>query len=310
VVSGVDASVTVVLYNSDDHLRSCLAALGSDLRAGVAELIVVDNASPDDSVRITEEAAPLATLIRSTVNLGFAGACNLAWPAVCGRYWLLLNPDVVLDPGTIEELVRWMDEHPRVAVSSPWFRDGATGELAYPGRAFPSISRALIELLRLHRLLPTRVRGSFLQARYVKSPTTATTAPDWVPGAAMMVRSQAVAEVGLLDESFFLYGEDLEWCWRMRSSGWRIAACPTAVATHHPSTSSRRTWNEDEVAGRIARGGADACRMVRGRVYVRAYALLMVVALGIEAWHPGNVPETRRRAASASRAWWRTLRQL
>jgi GT2 family glycosyltransferase len=202
-----------------------------------------------------------------------------------------------------------MDEHPSVAVSSPWLRDGATGELTYPGRAFPSISRTLIELLRLHLLLPARVRGDLLQGPYVKSPTTTTTPPDWVPGAAMMVRSQAVAEVGLLDESFFLYGEDLEWCWRMRSSGWTIATCPTAVATHHPSASSRRTWTEDEVDGRIAAGVVDACRMVRGRLYARAYVLLTVVALSVEAWHPGHAPETRRRAASASRAWLRTLRR-
>jgi N-acetylglucosaminyl-diphospho-decaprenol L-rhamnosyltransferase len=305
-----DVSVTLVLYNSDDHLRACLAALRGDLDTGIAELIAVDNASPDGSARITEEAVPWARLIRSPVNRGFAGACNLAWPAVGGRYWLLLNPDVVLDPGALEELVRWMDSHPDVGVASPWLRDATTAEPSYPGRSFPSVSRTLFELLRLHLLLPARLRGELLQGPYVKSVATSTTQPDWVPGAAMMVRSAAVDEVGLLDESFFLYGEDLEWCWRTRSAGWRIATCPTAVATHHAGASSRRTWSDEEVGKRTATGVAKACRLVRGRPYARLYALLTVLALSLEAWHPGRAPEARRRAAAARRAWLRTLQHL
>jgi len=307
---GVDVSVTLVLYNSDDHLRECLGALACDLRTGLAELVAVDNASPDQSARITQEAAPQARLIRSAANRGFASACNLAWPAVGGRYWLLLNPDVVLDPGVLQDLVRWMDRHPDVGAASPWLRDGSTGELSYPGRAFPSLSRTLIEMLRLHLLLPPRLRGDLLQGPYVKPNAPSAAQPDWVPGAAMMVRRQAVEQVGPLDEAFFLYGEDLEWCWRMRGSGWRIATCPAAVATHHASTSSRRTWPDDEVGRRIAAGVAQACRKIRGTNYVRAYALVTVLALSLEAWHPGRPSADRRRAASARRAWWRTLRRL
>lgn len=301
-------SVTVVLFNSDDHLRACLGALQGALGSGQAELVAVDNASPDESAAITREAAPRARLITSAVNRGFAGACNLAWPSVTGRYWLLLNPDVVLDPGALEELTRWMDRHPEVAVVSPWLRDGSNGELGYPGRAFPSVSRALIELLRLHLLLPAHRRGDLWQGSYVRPGSPSAAAPDWVPGAAMMVRRAAVQDVGPLDETFFLYGEDLEWCWRLRRSGWGIATCPSAVATHHASASSRRTWSEDEVAGRIAAGIAEACRKARGRRYARAYAGVTVLALSLEAWHPGRSPEERRRAASARRAWFRTLR--
>ena len=308
-MSANEVSVTVVLYNSDGHLRACLAGLHGDLSGGLAELIAVDNASPDASARITEESVPAARLIRSPVNLGFAGACNLAWPAVGGRYWLLLNPDVVLDPGALMELVGWMDQHPEVGIVSPWLRDGTTGELAYPGRAFPSIFRTLVELLRVHLLLPARVRGGLLQGAYVKSMTTSTARPDWVPGAAMLVRRKAVEEAGLLDESFFLYGEDVEWCWRMRRSGWKIAADPWAVATHYASASSLRTWSDEEVGDRIAAGILQACRTVRGSPYARVYALLTVVAMSLEAWHPGNAPGIRRRAASSRRAWLRTLRR-
>jgi N-acetylglucosaminyl-diphospho-decaprenol L-rhamnosyltransferase len=305
-----DVSVTLVLYNSDDHLRACLGALEGALRSGRAELVLVDNASPDPSATVALAAAPQARLISSAVNRGFAGACNLAWPSVSGRYWLLLNPDVVLDPGALEELARWMDQHPDVAIVSPWLRAGSSGEPVYPGRAFPSVSRGLIECLRLHLLLPAHRRGELLQGSYVNPGVPVPADSDWVPGAAMMVRRTAIDAVGLLDESFFLYGEDLDWCWRMRSAGWRIATCPAALATHHASASSRRTWPEDEVARRIAAGVAEACRKVRGTRYARAYALVTVLALSLEAWHPGRSPEHRRGAASARRAWSRTLRNL
>lgn len=306
-VSAPEVSVTLVLYNSDDHLRACLAALRGDLSTGFAELIAVDNASPDDSVRIAEEVVPGATLIGSPVNRGFACACNLAWPAVGGRYWLLLNPDVVLDPGALAGLVGWMDQHPEVGVASPWLRDAATGELTYPGRAFPSIARTVIELLRLHLLLPARLRGDLLQGSYVTSATARATQPGWVPGAAMIARTEAVDRVGLFDESFFLYGEDLEWCRRMRRSGWRIATCPTAVATHHAGASSRRTWTDEEVDTRVAAGIYEACRRERGGPYARVFAFSTVLALSLEAWHPGRAPQARRRAAAARRGWLRTL---
>jgi GT2 family glycosyltransferase len=305
-----DVSVTMVLYNSDDHLRACLAALEGALCSGRAELVAVDNASPDQSAAITLAAVPQTRLISSVVNRGFAGACNLALPSVNGRYWLLLNPDVVLDPGAVEELSSWMDQHRDVAIVSPWLRPGRSEAPAYPGRAFPSVSRGLIELFRLHLLLPAGRRGALLQGPYVRPGAPIPAAADWVPGAAMMVRRAAIDAVGSLDESFFLYGEDLEWCWRMRSSGWRVATCPTAAATHHASASSRRTWPEDEVARRIAAGVAEACRKVRGVGYARAYALVTVLALSLEAWHPRRSAEQRRGARSARRAWSRTLRCL
>ncbi len=304
-----DVSVTLVLYNSDDHLRACLAALRAELASGRAELLAVDNASPDQSASIALAAVPRSGMITSAVNRGFAGAANLAWPSVRARYWLLLNPDVVLDPGALEELIRWMDEHADVAIASPWLRDADSAEPAYPGRAFPSVSHVLIELLRLHRLLPAGRRGNLLQGSYVRLSTPVTVDPDWVPGAAMMVRRSAVDAVGALDESFFLYGEDLEWCSRMRRAGWRIATCPSAVATHHASASSRRTWPEDEVEARIAAGVAEACRKRRGSRYARLYALVTVLALSLEGLHPGRTRAQRTRAAAARRGWLRTLRR-
>jgi N-acetylglucosaminyl-diphospho-decaprenol L-rhamnosyltransferase len=298
-----DVCVTIVLYNSRDHLPACLAALREDVDAGRAEIVAVDNASPDDSVVVVEREMADATIIRSAENLGFAGGCNLAWDRVDARYWMLLNPDVVLDPGTLGKLVRWMDAHADVGMASPWLG-------AYPGRAFPSIRLTLLELVRVHRLLPAKTREALLQGPYVRSGADAAPEPDWLPATAVIVRAEVVEAVGLLDEDFFLYGEDLEWCWRIRRAGWRVAVCPEGGGEHHASASSRRTWDEPLVQERIAAGTLRAVASTRGRGYARAYALANALALAVESWHVGRTRESRAQASNVRRAWWKALRAL
>src|SRR4051794_73362 len=205
--------VTVVLFNSADQVEACIDALAPDLDSGIAELVAVDNASPDDSAQLVSRLRPDAAIVSSPDNKGFAGGVNLAWPLVDARYWLLLNPDALVERDTLTHLVRFMDANPDVGAASPWLSDPSSGEVLYPGRAFPSAGRTLLELTRLHRLLPAAKRGQVLQGAYVKRGTPRSHDPDWVPGTALVVRTDAVRAVGVLDESFFLYGEDLEWCW-------------------------------------------------------------------------------------------------
>lgn len=302
-----EVTVTIVLYNSADHLEVCLESLKGDLDSGLAELVAVDNASPDGSAEIVERAAPGARVVRSAENRGFAGGCNRAWPFVSGRYWLLLNPDVVLEPDALAELVEFMDRHPRVAAVSPWLRDPASGDVLFPGRAFPAAWRNLLELSRIHLLLPGELRARLLQGPYVRHGARSAPGPDWIPGTAMLVRSETAREIGLLDESFFLYGEDLEWCWRMRTAGWALATSQEAVAVHHARGSGERTWSDQAVEERIAEGIVRACRRMRGPLRARAMALTTVAAYAIESWHPGRRYDSRARAAKARRAWWRAL---
>jgi N-acetylglucosaminyl-diphospho-decaprenol L-rhamnosyltransferase len=301
-----DVTVTLVLHNSANHLDGCLASLRSEAGTVAIELVAVDNSTPDDSVEILQREMPGATLITSERNVGFAAGCNLAWPEVRGRYWLLLNPDVELEPGALEKLVRWMDDHPRVGAGSPWFREPGLDAPINPGRAFPSISTALLELSRLHRLLGSGVRGRLLQGSYLHA-RDAGEAPmaDWIPGTAMIVRSEAVRDAGPLNEAFFVYGEDLEFCWRLRRCGWEIRTSPAAAVLHHESSSSTQTWTRETVNERIASEILRACEMLHGRTYARAYARLMTLALALEARHPGRRPERRERASAACRAWRR-----
>jgi N-acetylglucosaminyl-diphospho-decaprenol L-rhamnosyltransferase len=303
-----DVTITIVLYNSADTLEPCLASLTPDLVDGGAELVVVDNASPDDSSALVRRLVPAARVVESAENRGFAGGCNLAWPYVESRYWLLLNPDTIVEADTVARLVAFMDQNARVAAASPWLRDPATGEWKFPGRAFPSAGRALLELSRAHRLLPAEARARLLQGPYVKRAAGPAPAPDWLPGTALLVRTQAVREIGLLDESFFLYGEDLEWCWRMRSVGWRLAVVDTVVS-HHARTSGERTWSEQAVETRIADGIVRATRRMRGPLRARATALVSALGLALESWHPGRSREQRANAARARDAWWLAFRR-
>ncbi len=179
-----------------------------------------------------------------------------------------------------------MDAHPDVGIASPWL-DGVS-----PGRAFPSAWVALAELLRLERLARRAPR------------------PGWVPGTAMIVRSDAVRDVGPLDEAFFLYGEDIEWCWRMQRGGWRVAVSDAGGGTHHASASSRRTWDDATVHGRIAAGILQACARIRSRAHARAFGLVTALAMSIEARHPRRTAPQQRNAAMLARAYRTATRQL
>lgn len=298
-------SVTIVLHNSEDHLPACLDSIRLDIADGRTELVAVDNASPDHSADIVAKTFPQASVIRSDENLGFAGGCNLAWPQTSGRYWLLLNPDVILEPRALPVLVQWMDDHPEVGAATPWLKDPATGELRYPGRAFPSVWVILLEMLRLHRLLPRRTRARLLQGPYVRPGHPAETPryAGWIPATAMIVRREAVTDAGTLDDRFFLYGEDIEWCWRIRRAGWRIGVCPGPTAQHYESSSADRTWGAEKLA-MVAGGFFNAARLARGERYARAYMAAQALAY----WLLAIDPRLPRDARTQAQAWSRACR--
>lgn len=284
-------SATVVVYNSDDYLRRCLSSIRDAVLEGLAELIVVDNASPDQSARIVREEFPEATLVRSEVNRGFAGGCNLAWPRVRGRYWFLLNPDVVVPRGGLRQLVEWMDAHPEIGAASPELVD-RHGNLACVGRRFQSVSRTLLEISRVHLLLPARVRSEIFLGSYRRSQGDHLDV-DFVPGAAMIVRREAVEAAGLLSESVPMYGEDTEWCWRIRRAGWRIGVCGALRFQHDEGQSAIRTWGEMERTTRMWHGIYASCARMRGAAYCRLLIVANALAFAIEAHHPRRTREER-----------------
>jgi GT2 family glycosyltransferase len=293
-------SITIVAYNSADVIAPCLQSLRAAVRDGVAAVTVVDNGSPDASAALVAAEFGFAGLLRTGENRGFAAGCNAAWPTVKAGYWLLLNPDTVVPKGGIEALVAFMDEHPALGAASPAFVD-SLGRVSRSGRRLPSTPRILAELTRAHLLLPRRLRAWFLLGSY-----DAEAAPrldcDWVPGAALIVRRAAVAAAGLMSEDLFLYGEDMEWCHRIRQAGFGIGACNELVFTHAESTSIVRTFGEAERDFRMWRGMHLATRKIRGRARAALILRLLTLAQWLESRHPRRSAASRARSARQLRA--------
>src|SRR5262249_29703055 len=160
---------------------------------------------------------------RSDINRGFAGGCNFAWPYASGKYWFLLNSDVIVPSGGLERLVEWMELHPEIGAASPGLTNHAS-QGASVARRFPSVTSTLLEMLRLHLLMPRTLRAEVLLGSYWPIARDHLDV-DWVPATAMIIRREAVNSAGLLSERELMYGEDIEWCWRIRRTGWRIGVC-------------------------------------------------------------------------------------
>ena len=299
-------SIAIVLYNSSDGLADTLRSIREPVESGFAEVIAVDNSSPDDSVDIVRSELPAAKHIALADNRGFAAGVNVAFANAGGDYWLMLNPDVQVPTGGLETLVAWMTRHRSVGVASPDLV-GRDGEWQSPGRALPSVGRALLELSRLHRLLPADVRGRLLRGPYWTGGDQLDA--GWVPGTAMIVRPAAAREVGPLREDLFMYGEDLEWCWRMRQAGWRIGVCSSTAFVHDEGASARASFGDVDMSRRIAAGVDAACREMYGPTRARILAAVSALALIAEAAVPARTARHRSAMRRSARIWWELARR-
>jgi N-acetylglucosaminyl-diphospho-decaprenol L-rhamnosyltransferase len=298
-------TVTLVLYKSEQEVARCIQSIRTELDSGFAELIAVDNASPDDSVAVVRREAPGAKVLRLPENRGFAAGANQAWAHARGRYWMLLNPDTQVSSAGLRAMSEWMDRHPSIGAASPEIHNegnvpGATGH------RLPSPWPPLLEASRLHHVLPRRLRGRILRGAYWTGGDQLDV--GWVPGTAMMARRTAVEDVGVLDERFFMYGEDLDWCMRMRRAGWSIGVCTGTTVVHRGGASSSRTFTEEEVRRRIAEGIFQALGKARGVRFAKTCAFAFELDQVIEAWHPRRTPEWRAAARASARAWRRARR--
>jgi GT2 family glycosyltransferase len=230
-----DVTATIVSWNTKPLLRGCLDALRRHPPGASIEVVVVDNASADGSPELVRQEFPEVRLIQNTDNVGFARAVNQAWPHASGRYWLLLNSDTEVGDGAIDALVAFMDRHPAAGLATARLLN-VDGSPQHCAQAVPSALLTLLETLRLHKLLPTRLRGRLLLGPYFAYDVEQQV--GWTWGTALICRRQAVEKTGLLAERFFLYGEDVDWCLRMRTAGWEVWFCPTAEVTHRGAGSA------------------------------------------------------------------------
>lgn len=231
-------SIVIVNFNTRELLKACLRSVEASRTAWPWELFVVDNASADGSADMVAAEFPWATLIRSESNRGYAYANNLGLRRAAGSYLLLLNPDTVLPPDALQQMVEYMDAHPEAGIAGPKLvRQDGSLDLACR-RSFPSPEVSFYRMLGLSKLFPRSSRFGRYNLTYLDPDRPAEV--DSVVGAFMIVRSEAVSQVGMLDESFFMYGEDLDWAFRIKSRGWKVLYNPAVVVLHYKGESSRR----------------------------------------------------------------------
>jgi N-acetylglucosaminyl-diphospho-decaprenol L-rhamnosyltransferase len=232
VTTGLGA--VVVSYNSAAYLPDCVRSLRSE---GLAEVIVVDNASSDGSVQAVRAADPAVTVVETGANLGFGSAANRGVAAGTGEYVLILNPDTVVEPGTVKALAEALDRDRGLALVGPRM-ENADGSLYPSVRRFPALGVAL--------------GHAFLGLVWRENPCTrsyrmldwdhggAAADVDWVGGACFLVRRSAFDVVAGFDEGYFMYVEDVDLCWRLGQAGWRVGYEPAGRVIHVLGGSSRR----------------------------------------------------------------------
>ncbi len=228
-------SVVIVSYNVADLLRDCLASVCASRGVDI-EVWVVDNCSSDDSAGMVQRQFPGVRLVESTCNGGYAYANNLALLQATGDYLLLLNPDTVVPPDALAEMVAYLEARPDVGVAGPKLvRDDGSLDLACR-RSFPSPVVSFYRMTGLSKRFPSSRRFGRYNLTYLDPDQE--TDVDSVVGAFMLVRRKAVEQVGLLDETFFLYGEDLDWAMRIKKGGWRVMYNPQVTVLHRKGSSS------------------------------------------------------------------------
>ena len=232
----MDLSIIIVSFNTRQLLKDCLDSIGSATNNIKLEIFVVDNNSSDGTAAMIKKDYPKVKLLANKKNLGFSKANNQALKLAKGKYVLILNPDTKLAHDTISEMIKFMEENPKIAVSTCNV-ELPNGQLDRDCRRhFPTPWRAFCHFSKLEKLFP---RSRLFDQYYFGYLSPATEHEiDSCVGAFMMVRQSIVKKVGLFDEDFFFYGEDLDWCWRFKDAGYKIRYTPITKIIHYKGAAS------------------------------------------------------------------------
>jgi hypothetical protein len=248
-VTVLDLAIVIVNYNVRDLLRDCLASAYDSRGDLTFDLCVVDNDSRDGSADMVADEFPQARLIRAE-NRGYAVSNNLGLrefgfgqeggESASGRphFALLLNPDTILPPSALSDMLRFMEEHPQAGVAGPRLvrADGSLDRACR--RSFPTPEVAAYRFSGLGSLFPGSPRFGRYNLTYLSPDVT--TEVDSVVGAFMLIRGEALSEAGLLDEQFFMYAEDLDLCYRIKQHGWQVWYNSAVTVLHYKGQSSRQ----------------------------------------------------------------------
>jgi len=237
----VDVTAIVVTHNAVPWLERCLDSVRG------AEAVVVDNESSDGTVELVRQRFPDVRLVEQE-NLGLAAGWNAGMAIATGRYFLILNADAWLTEGSLQRLVAFADEHAEAAVVGPRLLN-ADGTLQRSVRGFPTLWRLATEYLFLRKLAPrSRLLNGFYAGGFAHDEVREA---EFVMGACMLVRRHAVEEVGPLDERFFLFSEETDWCYRFARAGWKTLFYPGAECVHVGGASHGGRLFRENVRGHL-----------------------------------------------------------
>lgn len=232
----LDLSIVIVSYNTRDLLRACLQAARAS-EGLTLSITVVDNHSVDGSADMVAAEFPSVDLVRNGTNRGFAAACNQGLSRTASRHVLLLNPDAVVGPATLASMARFLDTHADAGICGPRILrpDGTLGSC---GRSEPTVKAELGQWRTLGRLLGVRppTCESLLRDEPFRT--------DWVEGSCLMIKREAIDRIGPLDERFFLFAEEMDWCHSARAAGWYVYALPGESVMHHVGQSTKQSEHE------------------------------------------------------------------
>lgn len=231
-------SIVIVNYNVRNLLKKCLESVFKYEKDIEFEVIVADNNSKDHSQKMLKRDFPQVKLIENKRNLGFSKGCNQGIKESQGRYILLLNPDTELTPGGFKKMIDFMDTRPEVGICGPKMTD-QEGNLHLSCRSFPSYLTAISSSQSiLNRIFPE----NFLSQKYLlrNLDHSQIQEVDWVSGSCLLAKREMLEKIGLLDERFYLYVEDVDLCYRAKKSGFSVFYFPAVVVIHHIGKSTEK----------------------------------------------------------------------
>jgi GT2 family glycosyltransferase len=225
----IDVSIIIVNWNIRDILRNCLRSVYEQSKGITFEVIVIDNASSDGSAAMVREEFPKVTLIENKENRGFAAANNQGMRIAKGRYILLLNPDTIVLDKAIEKTIVFADSNPDVGVTGCQVLENAE-KIQRTCFSFPSLGNLIIQKTGLRRLFSrSRFFGREDMGWWNRDTQRDV---DVVSGMYMLVRREAIEQVGMMDEAYFVYAEETDWCFRLKRAGWRCVFAPVGRIIH------------------------------------------------------------------------------
>ncbi|MCG3174047.1 MAG: hypothetical protein GMKNLPBB_02267 [Myxococcota bacterium] len=298
-------TISIVSYNTRGIVDACLQSLVSQQTRHPFEIWLADNDSKDGTVSMAMEKYPAVGVIANTDNLGFAKANNQIWRESRGQYYLLLNSDTVTPPGALDRLIDFMEAHPRAGACGPrlTYPDGS---LQQSVRRFPSMMGAFFTMSYLEKVFPRApLIGDYMMGDFTYDQLVEVDQPM---GACLMLRGETVRRIGPLDERFFMYFEEVDWCLRAKRAGWEIWFVPDVTVVHIENASSKKVWSKTHMY--FYQSMVKYYRKNFGEREARALKamILMGAALRFGAW--GVMRLRGDLTTDETRQRWRTYAQL